>query len=171
MTVSVHDETGGVLEESRPYFDVPTHGFGSDGTNYDATFFGYDDQGRRVRTKAPHGTITRTDYDTLGRAVSQWIGTNDSDFDGGESSGPDNMVKIVANVYDSGGDEANSYLTKRTLYIQDSDTDKRETSFSHDVRGRALLQTNATAPHSFNKYDNLGRLIATGQFSAKPTIK
>jgi RHS repeat-associated protein len=170
MTVSVYDETGGVLQESRPYFDVPASGSGTEGTHYDATFFGYDDQGRRVRTKAPHGTITRTDHDTQGRVVSQWVGTNDSDFDGGESSGTDNMVKTVANQYDSGSDEANSYLTKRTLYVQDSDTDKRETTFSHDLRGRVLLQTNATAPHAFNRYDNMRRLIASGQFSATGSI-
>jgi RHS repeat-associated protein len=170
MTVSVYDETGGVLEESRPYFDVPASGAGTEGTHYDATSFGYDDQGRRVRTKAPHGTITRTDYDSLGRMVRQWVGTNDKDFEDGESSGTDNMVKTVANEYDSGSDKANSYLTKRTLYVRDSDTGKRETTFSHDLRGRVLLQTNEHAPHPFNKYDNLGRLIASGQFSSTASI-
>ncbi len=58
MTVSVFDETGGVLEESRLYFDIPDSGSGTEGTDYDATFIGYDDQGRRVRIKAPQDTIT-----------------------------------------------------------------------------------------------------------------
>ncbi len=170
MTVSVHDETGGVLEETRPYFDVPTSGSGTEGTHYDATFLGYDDQGRRYRTKEPHGTITRTDYDTLGRVVRQWIGTNDSGFDGGESAGTDTMVKTLQNEYDSGNDKGNGYLTKRTLYVQDSDTAKRDTSFSHDVRGLALLQTNPATPHVFNKFDNMGRPVAAAQYSSTASI-
>ncbi len=170
MTVSVCNETGGVLEETRPYFDVPTSGSGTEGTHYDATFVGYDDAGRRFRTKEPHGTITRTDYDTVGRIVRQWIGTNDSGFDGGESSGTDTMVKTLQNEYDSGSDKGNGYLTKRTLYVQDSDTAKRDTSFSHDVRGRALLQTNPATPHVFSKFDNMGHPVASAQYSSTASI-
>ncbi|MCH8151435.1 MAG: RHS repeat-associated core domain-containing protein [Planctomycetes bacterium] len=165
MTVSVFDETGGVLEESRPYFLIPASGSGTDGTNYDATFIGYDDQGRRMRTKAPHGTISRSDFDTLGRVVRQWIGTNDNDFDGGETGGTDNMVKTSAKEYDSGNDKDNSSVTKRTAFIQDSETGKREPSYSFDLRGRVLLTTNPTEPeHVLNKYDNMGRVIASGVY-------
>ncbi len=121
MTASVFDETGTTLEESRPYFLIPATGSGTEGTNYDATFFGYDDQGRRYRTKAPTGTINRADFDTLGRTVRQWIGDNDNAFNGGESSGTDTMVKTSENVYDSGNDKGNSYLTKRTAFVEDSD--------------------------------------------------
>ncbi|MEE8153797.1 MAG: hypothetical protein V3T53_02430 [Phycisphaerales bacterium] len=170
LTVNVYDETGTTLEESRSYFLIPASGSGTEGTNYDATFLGYDDQGRRYRTKAPTGTITRTDFDSLGRAVRQWVGDNDNAFDGGESSGSDNLVKTSENVYDSGNDKGNNYLTKRTAYVRDSDTDKRDTTFAHDVRGRALLTTTPTAPYPFNKYDNLGRLIASGQFSSTASI-
>ena len=170
MTVNVNDETGSVVEETRAYFDVPASGSGTDGTNYDPTTLGYDDQGRRMRTKAPHGTITRTDFDTLGRIVRQWIGTNDSKSDGGESSGTDDMVKSQQNEYDSGNDKGNGYVTKNTLYVEGSDTDKRDTTFDHDLRGRVLLQTNPTAPHVFNKYDNMGRLVASGRFSSTASI-
>ena len=170
MTVSVFDETGGVLEESRPYFLIPASGSGAEGTNYDATFIGYDDQGRRTRSKAPHGTISRSDFDTLGRIVRQWIGANDNLFDGGETSGPDTMVKASAKEYDSGNDKDNSSVTKQTLYIQNSETGKREPSYSFDLRGRVLLTTNPTAPHTFNKFDNMGRLIASGQFSSTASI-
>jgi YD repeat-containing protein len=170
MATSIFDESGGVLEESRAYFDVPASGAGADGTNYDPTAHGYDDQGRQVRVKAPHGTINRTSFDTLGRAVSQWIGTNDSSFDGGESSGTDNMVKVSATEFDSGGDKANSYVTKQTLFTEDSSANDRETTYTNDVRGRALLVTAPTAPHAFNKFDNMGRLIASGQFSSTGSI-
>ena len=170
VSANVYDETGTVVEESRAYFNIPDSGEGTEGTHYDATYFGYDDQGRRVRTKTPDGTIIRTDSDAMNRTVSQWIGDNDKDHDDGESTGTDNMVKTQANVYDSGNDKGNSYLTKQTSYVQDSDTNKRETTFSHDVLGRTLLATNPTAPHVFNKYDNMGRLIASGRFSSTSSI-
>ena len=169
VSANVYDETGTVVEESRAYFNIPDSGDGTEGTHYDATYFGYDDRGRRVRTKTPDGTIARTDYDAMNRRVSQRIGTNDNNFNGG-SSGTDNMVKVQANEYDSGNDKGNSYLTKRTAYVQDSDTDKRDTTFSHDVRGRTLLTTNPTAPHLFSKYDNMGRVIASGRFSSTASI-
>ncbi len=65
--------TGGVLEKSRLYFDIPASGSGTEGTNYDETTYGYDDQGRRVRTVPPHGTISRTNHDALGRAVARHL--------------------------------------------------------------------------------------------------
>ena len=170
MSVAVYDEAGLTLEETRTYFNIPASGGGTDGTNYDATKFEYDDQGRRMRTEAPHGTVNRTDYDTLGRVVHQWIGKDDSDFDGGDSGGTDTMVKTMDAEYDSGGDKGNSHLTKRTLYVEDSSTDKRETSYSYDVYGRVLLQTNEEAPHIFNKYDHMGRLVASGRFSSTASI-
>ncbi|NNF64227.1 MAG: RHS repeat-associated core domain-containing protein, partial [Acidimicrobiia bacterium] len=170
LSTTIYDETGSSAQESRLYFDIPTSGAGSDGTNYDPTTFAYNDQGRKIRSKAPHGTITRTNYDTLGRATSQWIGTNDSDFVNGESSGTDNMVKTSETEYDSGNDKGNSLVTKRTLFVEDSATDERVTSFSRDVRGWVLLQTNPETPHHFNKYDNMGRVIASGQFSSTASI-
>ncbi|MCH8942492.1 MAG: hypothetical protein IIA48_08680, partial [Bacteroidetes bacterium] len=165
MNVSVYDETGTSLEESRPFFLIPASGSGTEGTNYDATYFGYDDQGRRYRTKSPTGTINRVEYDTLGRQTITRIGDNDRSSDGGSSSGTDNMVKISESVYDSGSAGGNSLLTLRTAYVEDSDTDKRETRITHDVRGSVLLTVNPTTPHIFNKYDNMRRLIASGQFS------
>ena len=80
------------------------------------------------------------------------------------------MVKTEALVYDSGNDGGNGYRTKRTLYVEDSTTDERVTEFEHDVRGRVILTKNPTAPHVFDKYDNMGRLIASGRFSAHSGI-
>jgi len=165
-STSHYNESGHTLEESRLYFDVPTSGAGSDGTNYDATFFGYDDNGRRVRTKAPHGTITRTVYDIHGRTTGRFVGTNDHDFSGGETTGTDNMVQVEALEYDGGGDDGNGHLTSRTAYVVDGTTGQRVTTYAHDARGRVLLQTNPTAPHAFHKYDNEGRTIATALLSS-----
>ncbi|MEW5748974.1 MAG: RHS repeat-associated core domain-containing protein [Candidatus Thermoplasmatota archaeon] len=170
MTTHVYDDTGTRLQESRLYFDIPASGAGSDGTNYDPTKFGYDDMGRRWRTKEASGTIHRTVHDDLGRVASRWIGTNDSSFSGGETSGTDDMVKTEELVYDAGADGGNSYLTKRTLYVQGDATGKRETSYTNDVRGRALVEDRPTAPHTFHKYDNRGRRLGTGLFSSTANI-
>ena len=40
------------------------------------------------------------------------------------------MVKVEETTYDEGGDDGNSLVTKRTQPVEDSATDKRETSFS-----------------------------------------
>lgn len=172
MSVQVYNKAGSRVDESRSYFLTPASGAGSDGTNYDATLFAFDNSGRRWRVEDPTGTVRRTVYDKIGRVSEQWIGTNDNDstFPGGDVAGTLNMVKIEAMVYDSGNAKDNSHLTKRTAYVQDSTTDQRETNYAYDFRGRMLLQTNPTAPHTFNKYDDAGRLIASGQFSSTANI-
>ena len=170
MTTLIYNKAGQTVQETRSYFLIPATGSGTDGTTYDPTLLAYDDMGRRWRVKDATGTIRRTVFDKLGRTIEQWIGTNDFSFSGGESSGPDNMVKTVSLEYDSGNAGGNSYLTKRTAFVEDSDTDKRDTTFEHDVRGRVLLTTTPTAPYPFNKYDNMGRLMASGQFSSTASI-
>ena len=102
--------------------------------------------------------------------TSRYIGTNDYSFSGGESSGTDNMVKIEELEYDSGNDDGNGYLTKRTRYVVDGTTDKRETTYEYDLRGSVLLETRAEKPHAFNKYDNMNRLVASGRFSSTASI-
>ncbi len=140
-------------------------GEGSQGTNYDVTTFAHDAMGRLIRTKTPAGTITRNEFDTLGRAVSQEIGTNDNGDPGGDTSGTNNMVVVSETEYDGGSDGGNSYITSQTAYIRDNATGSREITFANDVRGRVLLQTNPTEPKFIlNKYDNLGRLVASGQY-------
>ncbi|MEW6747137.1 MAG: hypothetical protein AB1486_30750 [Planctomycetota bacterium] len=170
IQTSHYDEPGTQLEEAREYSAIPSSEPGTDGTHYDPTKYGYDAMGRQWREKDPHGTIYRTVFDKLGRVTERWIGTNDYSFSGGEPSGTDNMVRTELLEYDSGNDKGNSYLTKRTLYVQDSDTGKRETSFSNDLRGNVLLETEPAAPYAFHKYDNMSRRIATGLFSSTANI-
>ncbi len=170
LTRNLYNETGATLEESRLYHDVPASGAGSDGTNYDATLYGYDDMGKRWRAKAPHGTINRTVFDIHGRTIEQWVGTNDTSFDGGEPSGVDNMVKAAEMEFDGGADDGNGYLTERTLFVQDSGTGSRVTTYSHDALGNVLLETRPTAPHAFHKVDGRGRTIATGLYSSTGSI-
>jgi hypothetical protein len=44
LAVSEYDESGTAFERSLAYFDVPTAGAGTEGTNYDSTAYGSDDQ-------------------------------------------------------------------------------------------------------------------------------
>ncbi|MEQ9617408.1 MAG: hypothetical protein RLN60_05175, partial [Phycisphaerales bacterium] len=173
LSVSVYNESGGTLEQTDAYFDIPATYPGTEGTHYDATLFEYDEMGRRWRSEAPSGTVSRTVFDELGRVSSSWIGTNDNEmqFPGGDTSGTSDMVKVSETVYDSGNDGGNGYVTKRTLFVEDSTTDKRETTFAYDYRGNMVLQTNPQAPHVFTKYDAvINRPVATGTFSSVASI-
>ena len=170
LTTSHYSDTGGTLEETRTYFAIPASEPGTDGTHYDPMLYGYDDSGRRWRIKEASGTVRRTVYDAIGRAESTWIGTNDSTFSGGESSGTDDMVKISLTEYDSGNDDGNGYVTKRTAFVEDSTTDQRVTEFTNDAHGRTLVVKNPVAPHSFTKFDNRGRQIATALYSSTASI-
>jgi len=162
LSVNILDDTGTRVTETRAYFDIPASGEGADGTNYDATVFGYDDMGRRWRTKAAHGTITRQVFDKKGRVTDTWTGTNDNGFTGGEGSGPDNMVKVEALQYDR-----NFNITKRTRYVDGTaDGDERVTDYKYDERNRLVIQINPQAPHMTHAYDNLGRRTATGMYSS-----
>ena len=170
MTTSHYSETGGTLEETRSYFSIPSAEPGTDGAHYDPTLFGYDDSGRRWRVEEASGTIRRTVYDAIGRSATSWIGTNDSTFAGGSPSGTDDMVKTNQTEYDSGNDDGNGFVTKRTAYVEDSTTDQRVTTLTGDVRGRVVLESRPVAPHAFHKYDNRGRRVASGLFSSTASI-
>jgi RHS repeat-associated protein len=170
LSTTIYSKQGTRAEESRAYFLIPGSGAGADGMNYDATFYGYDDMGRQRRVKDPTGTISRVAFDDLGRTYQRYIGTNDSSFAGGESSGVDTMVKTEELQYDGGADGGNSYLTQRTAFVEGSSTGQRVTTYTNDARGRTVLVSNPQAPHSFNKFDNLGRVTASGLFSSTASI-
>ncbi|HBS28148.1 MAG TPA: hypothetical protein DEB06_01565, partial [Phycisphaerales bacterium] len=161
LTVNLFDATGTRLEEARSYFDIPASGFGADGTNFDATLFGYDSMGRRWRTKTADGTISRTVFDKMGRVTESWAGRNDFSFTGGEGSGPDDMVKVQATVYD-----ANSNVTSRTQFVQGSTTGQRVTTYAYDDRNRLITESRPAAPHAAYAYDNLGRRTASASYSS-----
>lgn len=163
LSTSLYNHAGNQMTESRRYTSFTSMTFpGTSGTNYDATTFGYDPLGRRWRVKDPTATIDRTVFDALGRPIEQWTGTNDHGFTDGEASGTDNMVQVSATEYDGGSANGNGYVTERAL---DPAGDNRVTTYLNDVRGRVIVVQNPESPHQFNKYDNLGRLVATGQYS------
>ncbi|MCI0456510.1 MAG: RHS repeat protein, partial [Gemmataceae bacterium] len=167
MTRHHYSQAGHRLLKSWEYSVIPTSGDGVEGQDYDEALYGYDDLGRITRSKDPTTTIQRTVYDTLGRVMEQWLGTNDKNFAGGETAGTDNMVKTAAFEYDGNAVGGNSYLTKQYLFVQSGTIGQRETNYQHDLRGNVLLQINSTEPkHFLNKYDNLNRLIASGLYKS-----
>ncbi len=169
LTASAYGTTGRRLESRRVFFTMPASMAAGDiSGKYDEWTVAYDHMGRQVRTKEPSGTITRTVYDVLGRVTSRTIGTNDNGELGGETTGTNNMVTTEALVYDGGGvgGGGNSLLTTRTTYVEDGTTGQRQTTYTYDYRGRLIVTVSPQAPHSVAKYDNLGRMTASGLFSS-----
>ncbi|RNC81662.1 MAG: hypothetical protein ED559_07700 [Phycisphaera sp.] len=172
VSSSVYNETGGTLTETRSYFDIPASGSGTEGMHYDATEYVYDNMGRRIGVKSPTGTIRQTVYDDIGRAEAQYVGTNDNSvtFETTfESSGTSDMVKVSETVYDTGG-VGNGLVTKSTAFVIDGTTDRRDTEYTYDDRGRRVLTKSPQSPHTFVKLDNLGRAVAVGQYSSTASI-
>lgn len=147
------------------YFDIPASLPGTVGVNYNETAYEYDDSGHRWRVKQPDGTISRTVFDTIGRVIESWIGTNDYGFEDGEGSGPSDMVQLLGNVYDTGNDNGPSLVTQQTRYVQDNTTDERVTTFEYDNDNRLIVQNNPQPPHQVNQYDHMGRMTATALYS------
>jgi YD repeat-containing protein len=166
MTTFIYDDAGTQVNEERKYFLMPGSGTGSAGTNYDSTLYGYDTMGRRWRVKEASGTIRRTGFDLRNNVTDRWIGTNDHSFSGGESSGTDDMVKTENVVFDGGNPKGNGWVTQRTMFVQDSSTNQRQTNYTNDYRGRHILDATPIAPYALRLFDNISREIAVGEFSS-----
>lgn len=80
------------------------------------------------------------------------------------------MVKVSENEYDSGSDKAPGLVTKRTLFVQDSTTDRREATYIHDRDHRPIVQVNPQAPHVVNRFDLRGRTVAAGLYSSSSRL-
>jgi RHS repeat-associated protein len=143
-------------------------------TNYYTTLYGYDDRGRPNRTQTPNGTIYRTVYDGLGRAVSTWVGTNDSvmgEWSPTNNGPPSNMIQVSGNVYDGGG-VGDSDLTQLTRYPGGSAANRVTQNF-FDWRDRLVARksgvqasedTTTHRPIFYYTYDNLGETTAIDHY-------
>ncbi|MGH3577849.1 MAG: hypothetical protein ACRDU0_09850, partial [Mycobacterium sp.] len=145
------------------------------GTNFYQTQYAYDSRGRKARTLAPTGTITREVYDGLGRALSTWVGTNDTPNSGTWSptnnTSPSNMLQTMGYQYDGNG-VGDSTLTQETAYPGGSATN-RVTQNWFDWRDRLVASkqgvqgTEDTATHrpiTFNSYDNLNEVTQVQRY-------
>jgi RHS repeat-associated protein len=172
---------GGQVIETDQYFSLDGITYSADpylgtaGSNYYATTYSYDHQGRLDRTVSPTGTITRTVYDGLGRVVSTWVGTNDTPA-GGEWSpdhtpAPSNMVQTSALVYDNGG-VGDGNLTQETDFPGGGSAPRVTQNF-YDWRDRLVarkqgVQDNendgTNRPIQYTTYDNLDETVLVQQY-------
>jgi RHS repeat-associated protein len=144
---------------------------GESGVNYDETSYGYDlNTNRLLRTVTPGGTITRTVYDQIVRAVGSWVGTHD--VPEGESSWRDwsptnlagtDMVQVTANEYDDGDDGGDSNVTTLTQFVDG--TTARVTTYAYDFRDRRVTTDGAVDYFQKLTYDNLSRVVMTEQYN------
>ena len=116
------------------------------------------------------GTITRVVYDSRGRAVSTWVGTDDMPTSGEWSqtnTAGTNLVRVSANAYDGGG-IGDGNLTQTTAYPGGGV--ERETGYFYDWRNRLVAtkagvggsqDTTVNRPLTYTDYDNLGHVMAT----------
>jgi RHS repeat-associated protein len=173
--------TGGQVTEEDDYFNLSGVTYststylGTSGTNYYATLYGYDADGRENRVQHPTGTIDRTVYDGEGREASTWEGTNDTPGSGswspGNNTSPSNMVRLTADVYDGGG-VGDGDLTQETAYPGGSAA-ARVTDDYYDWRDR-LVATKGGVQASENDgthrpiwyytYDNLDEVTRAQRY-------
>jgi RHS repeat-associated protein len=165
---------------SDAYFDLSgltysdSTSLGTSGTNFYRTQQDYDHRGRANKTISPTGTITREEYDGLGRLVSVWVGTDDTPTSGYWS--PDNlvgtnMVKVSEYEYDK-GEVGDSNLTTSTDYPGGGADDRVNLSY-YDWRNR-LVATKVGAqvsesdgthrPIYYTEYDNLNEAVSQEQY-------
>lgn len=144
-------------------------------TNYYRTTTDYGKQGGQPnRQVSAAGTITRTEYDSLGRAVSIWVGTDDT-----PTSGPwsvsnltgTNMTKVAEYEYDGGG-VGDGNLTEVTQ-IPGGGAADRVTQTFYDWRNRPVAvksgvegseSTSVNRPIQYVDYDNLNQVVTTRLF-------
>ncbi len=147
---------------------------GTANTNYYRTESAFDKRGRTSKTVNPSGTINRTEFDGQGRAVSQWVGTDDTPTSGywspTNTAGTD-MVKLSENEYDLGG-VGDSNVTRQTQFPGGGATD-RKTEMSYDWRNRQVAtksgveaseSTSLNRPIRYIEYDNLSQAIVSEQY-------
>ena len=174
----VKRNAAGQAVESDSYFSLSgvaystAAGLGVEGVNYDAVRTAYGKQfGKANRLVSAAGTITRTEYDGLGRVTSEWVGTDDVPTTGNWSvtnlAGTD-MVKVRDYEYDGGG-VGDSDLTRLTEY-PGLGAAARVTRTWFDWRDRPVAaksgveageSTSVNRPLSYAQFDNLGEVVSS----------
>jgi RHS repeat-associated protein len=175
-----YTNSAGQVTAEDAYFNLgglaySTGAMGAVNVNYYQTQYGYDSAGRLVRTLTPNGTIYRTVYDSLGRPISDWVGTNDTSMMGDWSPmnnmSPANMVEVRSYQYDNGG-VGDGNLTQVTDYPGGTAA-PRVTQFWYDWRDRQVAAKASVQgsendgthrPIVVTTYDNLDEAIQTQQY-------
>ena len=162
-THNVYDDETGLLQSTWVYFDIPTTGSGTAGTNYDETSYTYDSLNRQNSVTSPAGTITWTVYESRGLVLATFIGTDaagatDTDPTGGGTAG-NNMVAVATNIYD-----ANGNLTQVTKPVDSDSADNRVTVYGYDFRNRQISIDGEVDFYQENVYDNLDEITQVTRY-------
>lgn len=159
-----HLDTGDRMIRLDSYFNFSglaystSASLGTLGTHFYRRSYGYDVAGRRDRNVDWTGTITRTFYDSRGRARSMWIGTDDTPTAGDWSptnTAGTNLIKTHENEYDNNG-IGDGNRTRLRMFT--SSAVSLSTVFQFDFRSR---ETNRRGPDNVavrKTYDNLGQV-------------
>ena len=152
----------------RVYHDIPESGPGGNETNYAETLLAYATMMQSNRIVTPGGTITRTVYDSRGRPVETWVGTDDRDAteeypDGrtspdGEPATGNNLVLVEDHAYAIDSVTGTQVIT---IGRHPNDAETRETVLNFDWRNRLSTLTEAGTFKETYTYCNLGGLTVT----------
>lgn len=192
-----HTNLGGQVDEVDAYFDLggvaysTAQTLGAEGVNFNRTSYAYDGRGRQSSIVDANGTIYSSVYDGLGRAVSEWVGTNDAgsthddplgDGNGdGVADDPSNNMSLVADYqYDLGG-IGDGNLTRMVQYPGGSAT-PRVVLMYHDWRNRPVathagltlgggVAEDVGTPSiiAWTTYDNLSQATVQWQYAGAGT--
>ena len=170
-----YTNSAGQLVKTDDYFDFTgltystAANIGTEGTNFYRTEYAYQQRGWNNRLEDPTGTITRTVHDSLGRAVSQWVGTDDVPTSGTWSPTNNtgaNMVQTAAYVYDGGG-IGDSNLTQSSAIAGVSTS--YATNYQYDFRNRLTDARGADGVATKYTLDNLGEATTTQTYADADT--
>ena len=144
--------------------------------NFYRTEYAYDSTGQLNKTTTPLGTISRTVHDGLGRAVSEWIGTDDTPTTGNWSptnlTGT-NIVKVREYEYDGGGvgdgnrDEGDRVSRRLGRGTRHADVVRlAQPRRGSQARRRGSESTSLNRPLVYSDLDNLGEVTKTRVYDA-----
>ena len=161
-----HMTPNGQVDHSDAYFNLAGLSYttslnlGTEGVHFLRTRYGYGELGEVNRVESAAGTIYQTVHDGLGRATSEWIGTDDNS--------PTNLVQVRAYEYDNGGVGAGN-LTSITQMPGGGEANRVTETF-YDWRNRPVAikegveaseSTNVNRPITYTQYDNLDQPISS----------
>jgi RHS repeat-associated protein len=164
LTRDYYNDAGQVVSEYN-YFNLgglsySTGTMGTVNVNYYQTNYVYDSAGRLFETQTPNGTVYRTVYNSLGEALSAWVGTSDA-----------NLVEVSSYQYDNGG-VGDGNLTQETDY-PGLGAATRVTDYWYDWRDRQVAEKDGVEsseddgvnrPITVTTYDNLDEVTETQQY-------
>lgn len=165
-------DASGLIVSVDAYFSLdgltytPATPLGMEGTHYLRTSTSYDSRARPNRVVNAAGTISRFVFDSLGRVVSTWTGTNDTPASGSWSpsnnGGTSNMVQVSEQQYD-GNDVGNFNLTLSRAVASGSTT--YDTVKEYDWRDRLIASRGPDNVATKRTYDNRGNVTQTDTFA------